>query len=161
MKILLRTFSLFVLILSLSASLLAQQQNKQNRDPEKRMEQMHDDHNAMHARMMKALELNSDQQEKIEDIHLQGQKALLPLRNTLREMHARLQTLSTADNYDARAINSLIRDIADQRAEMMILQHNHRQQIRELLNDDQRIKFDTMHQRMMQRMQRQNMRMKR
>lgn len=162
MKSLFRTLSVFALILTLSGSVFAQKNNKQERKEEHRMENMQNDmdHSAMHGRMMKALDLSSEQAEKIESIHLNGQKEMLPMRNKLREMHARLQSLSTADDYDAKAVNGLIRDMADQQAEIMILQHRHRQQIRELLNEEQRIKFDTMHQRMMQRMQRNNMRRK-
>lgn len=166
MKLLLKSLTLAALMLTLTGNAFAQQRaNRQNNMPQNCMamgqgqgQGMNQD--AMHQRMMSMLDLNEDQKTLLENIHLNGQKAMLPMRNKVQEMNAKLITLSMADEYDQLAINEQIREISDLQADMRILKFSHRNQIRRILDENQRIKFDNFHQKAMQRMQGQKMRNK-
>jgi Spy/CpxP family protein refolding chaperone len=96
-----------------------------------------------HLAMMKRLDLTDKQKEQVQEIHLNGQQAMLPIRNQLREEMARLRTLTTSENYDQDAVQKTIQTIADLRADMMLEQVSHHQEVRSVLTEEQRIKFDT------------------
>ena len=69
-------------------------------------------------------------------------KAMQPLRNQLGEKKARLRTLSTADKVNMTEVNKIIDDIGAMQTQLMKLKEQHRQEIRKLLNDEQRVMFD-------------------
>lgn len=151
MKSIFRLSVLAALFLGLSISTSAQQRsNDADRPRIDRPEQMkkmhaHQQHHRP-ARMIMRLDLNEEQTKQVEEIRLSGQKEMLPLRNLLREKNARLQTLTTSDNYDQNAVDQIVDEISEIRANMLSMKITHRQQIREILTEKQRIKFDT-HQR--------------
>lgn len=151
MKSILRLSLLAALILGLSISTSAQQRsNDADRPRIDRQEQIKKMRaNQQHhrpARMMMRLDLNEEQTKGIKEIRLSGQKEMLPYRNLLREKNARLRTLTTSDTYDQNAVDQIIDEISEIRAEMLSMRIAHRQQIREILTEEQRIKFDA-HQR--------------
>ena len=88
-------------------------------------------------------DLTEDQEEQIQSLRTDYLKAILPMRNELAEMNARLQTLSTADNADMSQINGLIEDMGAIKMQMMKAGAAHRQEIRKLLTDEQRVVFDS------------------
>lgn len=102
-----------------------------------------DDNFTPGARMADFLDLSDDQQAKIEALRISHQKEMLPLRNTLNEMHAKMQTLATADKADMKAINALIDDMSVVKTKMAKINAAHRQDVRNILTDEQRIKFDS------------------
>jgi Spy/CpxP family protein refolding chaperone len=63
----------------------------------------------------------------------------------LGEKKARLRTLSTGVKVDMDKINRVIEDFGEMRTEMMKMRAQHRQDIRELLTDEQRVMFDLHH----------------
>jgi len=71
-------------------------------------------------------------------------KEMLPLKNELAEKMAHLKTLTTKDKVDMAAINATIDEIVVIKGKMMKLQVAHKQEIRKLLTEEQRIIFDTM-----------------
>lgn len=151
MKSILKLSVLTALILGLSISTSAQQRsNDADRPRIDRQEQMKkmraNQQQHRPARMMMRLNLNEEQRKQIEEIRLSGQKEMLPLRNLLREKNARLRTLTTSDNYDENAVDQIVDEISEIRADMLSMRITHRQQIREILTEEQRIKFDA-HQR--------------
>lgn len=89
-------------------------------------------------------DLSEDQKEEIKTSVTEHKKDALPLHNQLREKQAHLETLSTADEADMTAINTTIDEIGELRTQLMKNRAAHRQEIRKLLTDDQRIHFDTM-----------------
>ncbi len=95
---------------------------------------------------MAGLELTADQQTKIEALHLSLQKELLPIKNQLKEKKAHLNTLMTAEKADMTAINTTIDEIGAFKVQIMKKEAAHKQEIRKLLTDEQRIKFDLKHQ---------------
>lgn len=87
--------------------------------------------------------LTAEQEKQIEQLKLKHQKEMLPLRNALREKHARMQTLETAEKADMAAINKTIDEIATIKTDMQKKRAAHRQEIRNVLNEEQRLVFDS------------------
>lgn len=96
---------------------------------------------------MRLPNLTDEQKEQIKAIRLNGQKEALPLRNELMEKKARLRTLTTSEDYNENSVNNTIDDISELEASLMKLRQNHRQEVREILTEEQRIVFDSASQR--------------
>lgn len=86
--------------------------------------------------------LSEDQQEQIKALRVKHMEAMKPLRNELGEKKARLRTLTTADKVNMTEVNKVIDDIGKMQTQMMKLKVQHRQEIRKLLNNEQRLMFD-------------------
>jgi len=82
------------------------------------------------------------QKEQIKKLRTENMKAMLPLKNSLMEKKAHLNTLSTSESVDMKAINKQIDEISKIKAKMMKQKAKMRQDVRALLTDDQRIYFD-------------------
>ena len=93
-------------------------------------------------RMESALDLNDEQKAQIEKLHLNMQKELLPTLNKLRVMNAQLSTL-ISENESESKINKMVDEISDLQASVRKGHISTRFKIRELLTDEQKIKFDT------------------
>jgi Spy/CpxP family protein refolding chaperone len=144
MKTLLKSFALTALIFAFTVSATAQQRNNADRPRGNQYGQMHQaDRGNQHQKTMSMLDLSDEQATAMKKIHLNGQKAMLPLRNKMREEQARLQTLTTSDSFDKSAVQKTVNTITQIRAELMMEQVTHHQKVRELLTEEQRIKFDT------------------
>lgn len=86
--------------------------------------------------------LTEQQQTQIDAINLKYRKEVLPLHNEIREMRAKITTLTTQDNVDLEEVYALIDAIAQKKAEIekkRIAKHN---EIRNLLTEEQRVVFD-------------------
>lgn len=86
--------------------------------------------------------LSEEQQEQIKALRVKHMEATKPLRNELGEKKARLRTLTTADKVNMTEVNKVIDDIGKLQTQLMKLKEQHRQDIRKLLNDEQRVMFD-------------------
>ena len=89
--------------------------------------------------------LTEDQQKKIADLRVTHQKEMLALRNQMGELKAKQNTLSTADKPDMKAINANIDEITKLQNQILKNAAEHKQQVRSLLTDEQRLWFDTHH----------------
>lgn len=87
--------------------------------------------------------LTSDQQTKITGLQNNHRAAMLPLRNELNELKARQQTLETDKNADMGKINTNIDKQSEVKTAMTKEQAKFRQDIRNILTDEQRIWFDS------------------
>ncbi|MEN8120160.1 MAG: periplasmic heavy metal sensor [Bacteroidota bacterium] len=87
--------------------------------------------------------LTEDQQKKIETMRTAHLKERMQHRNVMAEKRARLNTLRTADKIDMNAINKTIDEMAASRAKMMKKSEAHRQSVRQILTDDQKVYFDS------------------
>jgi Spy/CpxP family protein refolding chaperone len=151
MKNIIKFSVLSALLIGLTVDVSAQQQNRRMQDQAKgdcqgQMMNRADRQGQNQQRMMTQLNLTDEQRDKVEEIHLNGQKGMLPLRNNIQEKNAQLRTLRTSADYDEAAVNALIEEIGELRTAMMAMRTGHQQQIREILTEEQRIKFDTMQQ---------------
>ena len=88
-------------------------------------------------------DLTEEQEEQIQNLRTEHMKTVLPLRNQLAEIQARLHTLSTAENADMNQINRTIDEMGEIRTRMMKEGAAHKQDIRKMLTDEQRVAFDS------------------
>jgi len=93
--------------------------------------------------MMGIPNLTEDQKSKIKAQQVAFGKEALPLTTQLEEKRAHLRTLQTAQSYDANAVNAAIDDISKTQSQLMKKQAANREAIRKLLNDEQRLAFDS------------------
>jgi Spy/CpxP family protein refolding chaperone len=87
--------------------------------------------------------LTDDQKTKIKALHLASFKVAEPLRNQLGELKAKQKTLATADKPDMKAIDANIDEITKVTNQLMKNRASFHQQVRALLNDEQKMWFDT------------------
>lgn len=143
MRNLVKLTSIVGLMLLLTLSLSAQQGNGQGRQQGKKGENSQQCMKQNRGERMAAyLELSEEQKEKIEALKLNHQKKMLPLKNELGEKGAKMKSLKTAEKVDMNAINGLIDEMAGIKAKMAKDRAAMHQEIRKVLNDEQRVKFD-------------------
>lgn len=88
--------------------------------------------------------ISEEQKEQIKELKTDHMKEVLPLRNQVDEKEAHLKTLSTADKVDMAKINKTIEEIGNLKITIAKNRAAHKQKIRNVLNEDQRIVFDSM-----------------
>lgn len=86
--------------------------------------------------------LTKEQTEKMTKIHIETTRKILPIDAQIREKEAHLQTLAIADKADLKAMDAVIDEISDLKGTIMKAHNAARQEVRRLLNDDQRTCFD-------------------
>lgn len=101
------------------------------------------DATGMHPRMFEALKLTDDQKAKLEDLQLEHQKAMLPLRTELQSKMASLRLLQTEEKPDLKKIDQLIDDTQTLRSKMQKARVRHHLEIRKILTPEQQKKFDS------------------
>ena len=93
-------------------------------------------------RMGRILDLTDEQQSQIEDLRLNFEKEKLPLKSKIHELRNGLKLELTKDNYDEKKVNQMLDQIESVRKEMHKKRINHMRSVRNILNDDQKKKFD-------------------
>ena len=93
-------------------------------------------------RFMNIPDLTDAQKTEIKKIRTAHMKDVLPLRNKMRELQAHKQTVSTGDNVNMTELNKTIDEIGALQVKMMKKKANHRQAVRKILTEDQRVFFD-------------------
>lgn len=83
--------------------------------------------------------LTADQQKKMDDLRVKHLKEVTPLRNELNEKYAHLQTLEDAEKPDMEGINKTIDEITSIKAKLMKKSAAHRNDIKTILTDEQRV----------------------
>ncbi|MFZ4401652.1 MAG: Spy/CpxP family protein refolding chaperone [Bacteroidales bacterium] len=86
--------------------------------------------------------LTKEQSENIHKLQINVAQAKFPLENSVREKEARLHTISTVKVPDMQAIEKQIDDISLVKVQLAKLQAAHDQEIRKVLDDEQRLIFD-------------------
>lgn len=86
--------------------------------------------------------LTEEQQEQIKELRLDHMKAMQNYRNEFQEKRANLRTLQTQDSPDMNKINDKIEELGELKTEMHKESAEHRQEIRKMLNDEQKLIFD-------------------
>lgn len=132
---------MLVLLMSLSAVLVAQPDGVAPKKAQKQQQGMQRDR--MH-QGMQLLNLTDAQKESFKKNTMATQKQLQPLRNELGEVEAHQRTLNSAEKPDFGAINKNIDKVAGIRAEMAKIQTRNHLEMRAQLTDEQRLKFDMM-----------------
>jgi len=86
--------------------------------------------------------LDEKQRTELRKIGMEDARESLKTRNLLKEKHAKLEVLQTADKPDMKEINKVIDEIVALQAQEMKAKAVNRQKIRGLLTDEQRVLFD-------------------
>lgn len=87
--------------------------------------------------------LTEEQQSKLKEFRIAHLKEMQTYQNQLGELKAKEHTLATADKPDIKAINANIDEITKVQNQMMKSKASHRQQVRALLTEEQKLWFDT------------------
>ncbi|MFZ0389825.1 MAG: Spy/CpxP family protein refolding chaperone, partial [Calditrichia bacterium] len=95
-------------------------------------------------RMVKGLNLTDEQLNRMDDLKLQLQKEMIPLQSDLTRMRSELHLMMTDDNPNMGRINKKIGEISDVRRQMQEKQISHRMEVRKLLDETQKKRFDAM-----------------
>lgn len=90
-------------------------------------------------------DLTQEQTKKIEDLQIAHLKEVNQLRAQVAEKRAHLKTLQSADKVDNAAINKTIDEITAIQNDLMKKNEAHRQAVRNVLTDKQRVIFDAKH----------------
>jgi Spy/CpxP family protein refolding chaperone len=141
------TALLFLLVGTISVQAQRNDQQERRAEIKERFEKRSGQQMAMRRGqqpMFAKLNLTDDQKEQIKGIMLDGKKETLPLENQLREKKARLRTLSSGDEYDVSALNNVVDEMAELQASIKKVHIAKKGEIRELLNEEQKIMFDSM-----------------
>jgi Spy/CpxP family protein refolding chaperone len=99
--------------------------------------------NGGHQALAKALNLTDEQKEAFKKIMLSMHKEILPIHNEIGEAVAHQKTLLGAEKPDLNAINKNIDKIGALKIESSKIAMKHRLEMRALLTDEQRLKFDS------------------
>lgn len=86
--------------------------------------------------------LTEDQRDQISKLRTNFMKESLEIRNKMQVQRAELKMISTGDDVDLNKVNAKIDEIADLRAQMMKMHASHRQDVRNVLNEEQQVIFD-------------------
>jgi len=86
--------------------------------------------------------LSGDQKTQIQKLRVTHLKDIQAINNLIGENRAHFKTLMTADNADMNAINKNIDEFGGLRSQLLKKQAAHIQDVRKLLSEEQRLKFD-------------------
>jgi len=86
--------------------------------------------------------LTEEQNAQIKKLHLENEKANLPIENNINELEAKLKTATTGDNTSFDLASKLVDEITALRGKLMKNNLKTRLDIRKLLTDEQKIVFD-------------------
>jgi Spy/CpxP family protein refolding chaperone len=89
------------------------------------------------------LNLTDEQETKIEALRLAFIKEVTPIHNDIEVKQAMLKAASTGDDADIKKANQLIDEISQLKASMAKKKLAHRQEVRKLLSDEQKVIFDS------------------
>jgi Spy/CpxP family protein refolding chaperone len=93
-------------------------------------------------RMGNMLNLSDEQKSKIEDLRLNFQKEKLPLQSKIHELRTNLKLELTKDSYNEKKVDQLLDQVESLKTEMHKKRINHMRNVRNLLTDEQKKKFD-------------------
>ncbi len=86
--------------------------------------------------------VTDEQKTKIAALRTAHLKEVQPIKNKMGELKATQKSLSTTDNADMKAINVNIDEMTKLQNQLMKLGVQHRNEVRQLLTDEQKIWFD-------------------
>lgn len=87
-------------------------------------------------------DLTDDQIEQIDNLRVDHLKEMTAMRNQIRIVNAELNALQTGDNVDIKAVNQKIDEKTTLKAKILKSRNAHRMEIRNTLNDEQKVFFD-------------------
>ena len=95
-------------------------------------------------KMMRGLDLTDEQQAQIETLRLDHKKQMMTLKGQLSSLQTEMKILLTEDSPSVNKIKDLAAKIGESTEKMAMEKANHRIEVRKLLTDEQKAKFDMM-----------------
>ncbi len=121
---------------------VAQHGHGRERDRDRDHRGPHGDRREM---MVRALELTDEQQEAIEDLRVAHAKAVKADQDALRLKMVQLQSETTEESPNKSDIDQLTDEIGALQTNLLKARVSHKMEVRAVLDDEQKIKFDQMH----------------
>lgn len=88
--------------------------------------------------------LTTDQEAQIKKLHTGFRKEMLPLKAEAKTKRAALEQLQLGDNVDQAKVKVATEELFALKARMAVMKADQRQKVRKVLNDEQRVQFDSM-----------------
>jgi Spy/CpxP family protein refolding chaperone len=88
-------------------------------------------------------DMTDEQKDKMKELRISYMQSTLPLENERKEKKARLNTLSSTAQVDKKAMEKVIKEIGDLNTKLMLTKEFHKQDVRAILTDEQRVLFDS------------------
>jgi Spy/CpxP family protein refolding chaperone len=97
-----------------------------------------------HGKMVEKLKLTDEQKDKIEQLGIDHQKAMIDLRADMQKKRLALKELLAKGNYSRADYLNQMNDISSARNKIAAARANHRMDVYELLDDQQKKIFNEM-----------------
>jgi len=96
------------------------------------------------ARMAKMnfLNLSEEQQTKIDKLRLEFKKEIVPLQAKIHSLKPEYRLMIVDENVTTKQIKNKLNSISEVKQEMALKRALHQRQVRSLLTDEQKVKFD-------------------
>jgi Spy/CpxP family protein refolding chaperone len=94
--------------------------------------------------MMEQLDLTDDQQAQVQELRLDHQKEMITLQDEMHSLHNQMKLLLTEDKPSSSEMETLAGKIGTASRNIALAKANHRLDVRKLLTDEQKVKFDMM-----------------
>ncbi len=102
-------------------------------------------------RMVRTLDLTDEQQEAIEDLRVAHAKAVKADQDALRLKMVQLRSETTEESPNKSDIDQLTDEIGALQTNLLKARVSHKMEVRAILDDEQKIKFDQMHRKRLHR----------
>lgn len=99
---------------------------------------------AFHGKMIERLKLTDEQKNKIEQLRIEHQKAMIDLRADMQKKRLAVRELMQKGNYSRSDYLNLVNDLSSARDKIAAARANHRMDVYELLDDQQKKIFNEM-----------------
>ncbi|KYG80187.1 Spy/CpxP family protein refolding chaperone [Roseivirga ehrenbergii] len=86
--------------------------------------------------------LTDAQENQLKEFRLEEMKKAQPIENLVAEKEARLNTLTSAEKYDEKAVNKVIEEIGDLKADLAKLKVAGQQKVKSILTEEQLVFFN-------------------
>lgn len=93
-------------------------------------------------RYARYLDLSEDQQNQIDDLRLQLQKELLPLKSEIEKLRNEMKLEMTAEKFNESKVKKLNDEISNLQKEIKLKHLLNKRAVRDLLTPEQRKKYD-------------------
>jgi len=142
--------SLGILVLSNVAVAIPHNHNDESNHEKHQRHMQHKKSHKMHQRMMHKLEeagVSEQQMADIKVIHETDKELRTAKHQEIKALKTQIRSLAKEDNLDEQALRDLLMTVAEKKADLMIMHINNRHQVKALLNDEQKAKWEDMHKR--------------
>lgn len=92
--------------------------------------------------MCQGMNLTDDQEKQLDKLKIEQQKEMLVIHSEMQGLRVNMKQLIVADKFDKKAVSQNASKISAAAGKIAELKANHMRKVRDLLTEDQRLKFD-------------------